>query len=66
MKRLKSLLLLVSLILLTLASFAQDPGGNPDGTPPAVPFDGYMSLLLLLGGLVIVFIMYRKVKRRVS
>ena len=52
------------LLMLSVAAFSQDPGGGPDGPPPAVPFDDYLNLILLAIG--IFFSLYAIMKWRIS
>lgn len=61
----KAALRILAFVLFTILSFqamSQDPGGNPDGPPPAVPFDDYLLPILLVAGLGLVFLLFRKMK----
>jgi hypothetical protein len=62
-KKLFSLLLLsIPMVLL-----AQNPGDNPDARPQDVPFDGTMSWILIVAGLVLsVFILRKSFNKKVS
>lgn len=62
-KRLFSLLLLS----IPMALLAQNPGDNPDARPQDVPFDGTMSWILIVAGLVLsVFILRKSFNKKVS
>ena len=57
--------LLVSMLLaFTPKGFSQDPGDNPDGPPPAVPFDDYLLPLLIVGGVILAFFVIRRMQRK--
>lgn len=43
----------VMIVLASQFSFSQDPGGGPDGPPPAVPFDDYLNVILLVVGVLL-------------
>ena len=63
MKGLKRMATLFFLLLLSTAAFSQDPGGSPDGPPPAVPFDDYLHLILIAMGLVFALFKIGRVNR---
>lgn len=52
--------LLVMVSLLPLGLLAQNPGDNPDARPQDVPFDGTMSWILIVAGLILSMIILRK------
>lgn len=57
-------LTLIGLFVINSAVFSQDPGGSPDGPPPAVPIDDHLNLILAaLGVLFALFTMW-KLKHR--
>lgn len=61
----KSIVILFGLtILATGTAYSQDPGGSPDGPPPAVPFDDYLHFLPILAGLVLTFFVIRKMQKK--
>ena len=62
-KTLKPALLLLSFVLAANAAFCQDPGGNPDGPPPAVPFDDYLYIVLIVLGAVFSLFAIKKLQR---
>jgi hypothetical protein len=41
-----------------------NPGGNPDGNPPVVPIDNRMNIILIVLGLIIAIVVYKKMKNR--
>ena len=59
---LRPALLLACMVLLSIAGFSQDPGDNPDGPPPAVPFEDYMHLYILAAGAILAFVTLRKAR----
>ena len=62
-RNLKAVLILLITVLPATAGFSQDPGGNPDGPPPAVPFDDYMNLIIVAAGVIMaIFILYKRRK----
>ena len=62
-KYLRQVIALMGMLLLTTAIFSQDPGGNPDGPPPAVPFDDYMNLIIVAAGIIFAgYLLYKKRK----
>lgn len=63
LKNLKPALLLLSLTMAANAAFCQDPGGNPDGPPPAVPFDDYLYIVLIILGAVFALFAIKKLQR---
>jgi hypothetical protein len=58
LNRMSKLLVMVS--LLPLGLLAQNPGDNPDARPQDVPFDGTMSWILIVAGLILSMIILRK------
>ena len=53
-------LALIGLIMLSNLAYSQDPGGSPDGPPPAVPIEDHMNLILASIGIVFaIFIIWR-------
>ena len=52
------------MLLVSNAGFSQDPGGNPDGPPPAVPFSDYMHILLIIAGAIFSFWVIKRLKRK--
>ena len=53
------------MLLLSSKGFSQDPGGNPDGPPPAVPLnDYYLEIMLFAVGAVLAFFVFRKMQRK--
>lgn len=55
-------LVLLMISVLTTGVHAQDPGGNPDGPPPAVPFDDYLLPILLIAGAVFGLFIIKRMK----
>lgn len=42
-----------------------NPGGNPDGTPPAVvPFDRNLSVIIISAGIILAIVIFRKIKAK--
>ena len=64
MKKFRPLLMLAVMIFATVSGFSQDPGGSPDGPPPAVPFEDYMHLILLAVGAVFALFTIKKLQRK--
>jgi hypothetical protein len=60
----KPMLMLLVMVLASKLGFSQDPGDNPDGPPPAVPFEDYMHLYLLAAGAILALITIRRVQRK--
>ena len=56
--------MLLCMVLLSQAGFSQDPGDNPDGPPPAVPFEDYMHLILIAAGAILAFFTIVKLKKK--
>ena len=56
--------MLLCMVLLSQAGFSQDPGDNPDGPPPAVPFEDYMHLILIAAGAILAFFTIAKFKKK--
>ena len=63
---LKTLICSLILVLTSTTVFSQDPGGGPDGPPPAVPLDDYLLVILAVIGLVVAFVYFRKKTRHQS
>jgi hypothetical protein len=59
-------MMMVVAFVLPNMGFAQPaPGGNPDGNPPAtVPFNGYMSIGLIVVGIILAFVVLRKLNSK--
>ena len=55
--------MVVCMLLLAHAGFSQDPGDNPDGPPPAVPFEDYVPLILLVAGSVFALFTIKKLQK---
>ncbi len=49
----------ILIVLASQFSFSQDPGGGPDGPPPAVPFDDYLNIILLVVGIVLTILVLK-------
>ncbi len=64
MKKFRPILILAILILTSVTGFSQDPGGSPDGPPPAVPFEDYMHLILLAVGAVFALFTIKRLQRK--
>ena len=56
-----SKLVVIMLAMLPLNMMAQNPGDNPDARPQDVPFDGTMSWILIIAGLILSIVVLRKV-----
>ena len=52
------------IVLATGTAYSQDPGGSPDGPPPAVPFDDYLHLFPILAGLMLTFFVIRRMQKK--
>ncbi len=52
------------MVLISTYGFSQDPGGSPDGPPPAVPFEDYMHLILLAVGAAFALFTIKKLQRK--
>lgn len=52
------------MLLLSAKGFSQDPGGNPDGPPPAVPFDDYYGLILVVAGAIFALFVIRRMQKK--
>ena len=61
---LKPVVMLLVMVLLSNAGFSQDPGDNPDGPPPAVPFEDYMHLILIAAGAIFALYTVKKLKKK--
>lgn len=55
-----SIILGCMMLIFSTAGFSQDPGGGPDGPPPAVPFDDYLLPIVVVVGLVVTFFAFKK------
>lgn len=64
MKNSKSIFLLTVLFINSIAAFCQDPGGSPDGPPPAVPFEDYMHFVLIALGAIFAFYTIKRLQRK--
>jgi hypothetical protein len=54
-------LFIVTILLWSNATFAQDPGGiGGDPSQPAAPIDNYIPLMLLIGIAIVFFYTYKK------
>ncbi len=60
----KSSCLMVALFLVSIKGFSQDPGGNPDGPPPAVPFEHYYSWILIAVGAILALVVIKKMQKK--
>ena len=58
--------MLLCMVLLSQAGFSQDPGDNPDGPPPAVPFEDYMHLILIAAGAILALVVIKKMNRKTA
>lgn len=66
-ERSKSICLAVALTLLfSVNGFSQDPGGSPDGPPPAVPFNDYYHWILIAIGAIFALFVIRKMQKRTT
>ncbi len=54
----------VLIVLSSQFSFSQDPGGGPDGPPPAVPLDDYLLIILAAIGLVVAYFFIKSRNRK--
>ena len=66
LKKTKASVMALGVLLLSLPGFSQDPGGSPDGPPPAVPFDDYMHLILLGIGAVFALVVLKKLRTKTA
>ena len=62
LQSLYTIVLVCALLVLSNVGFSQDPGGGPDGPPPAVPFDDYLLPIVLFLGTIVSFIAFKKLK----
>lgn len=53
------------LLMLSVAAFSQDPGGGPDGPPPAVPFDDYLLVILGVVGIIFTYFFLKSKQNRI-
>ena len=60
----RPLIILAVFLMLSIAGFSQDPGDNPDGPPPAVPFEDYMHLIIIAAGAIFAFFTIKKLQRK--
>lgn len=65
-KTTRAFFFLMVMLLLTKTGYSQDPGGGPDGPPPAVPFEDYAHLILLAVGFIFSFFVMRRLRRNVA
>ena len=64
---LKFALALTGLVMLSNVAYSQDPGGSPDGPPPAVPIEDHMNLILAVIGVVFaLFIVWRMQNKHIT
>ena len=63
MKSFKQVGAVLFFLLIAQFGFAQDPGGGPDGPPPAVPFDDYLNIILAAVGIIVALIYFRKTSK---
>ena len=67
LKKAKSFCLAIGMLLLSAQGFSQDPGGSPDGPPPAVPFNDYYHLILIaVGGIFALLVIKRMQKKQTT
>jgi hypothetical protein len=60
-------MIMVTLILPGIGYAQPAPGGNPDGNPPVgVPFDRSMSIGLIVAGIILALVVFRKLKNKTS
>lgn len=62
LKSIYTVVMICMMLSLTTVGFSQDPGGGPDGPPPAVPFDDYLLPIILVLGSIVSFFVFRKLK----
>jgi hypothetical protein len=65
-KTLRPVVMIICMVLLTKAGFSQDPGDNPDGPPPVVPFEDYMHLILLAAGAIFALFTIKRLQRKAA
>ena len=65
-RNLKIVCATICFLLTVTIGFSQDPGGGPDGPPPAVPFDDYLYLILGAVGIVLTYVTLRKFMKKVA
>jgi hypothetical protein len=63
-KQVKSMLLVLMMVVLSLKGYSQDPGDNPDGPPPAVPLDDYLLPIILAAGAILAFFVFRRMNNK--
>ena len=63
-KHCKAIAMVLIVVMACVPAFSQDPGGNPDGPPPAVPFEDFMHLGLLAVGVVLALVVIKKLNRK--
>ncbi len=66
LKSTKASVMAMGMLILSLPGFSQDPGGNPDGPPPAVPFEDYMHLILLAAGAVFALLVIKRLRTKAA
>ena len=59
-KFLKQSSLVILMLLISAIAFSQDPGDNPDGPPPAVPFDDYLHVIIIAVGVALSWLVIRR------
>ncbi len=57
-------LALMGTVMLSFGAFSQDPGGSPDGPPPAVPIEDHMNLILAGIGVVFALVIIWRMQHR--
>lgn len=62
----KASIMALGMLILSLPGFSQDPGGSPDGPPPAVPFEDYMHLILLGIGAVFALVVLKRLRTKTA
>lgn len=60
----KTLCFVIGMLLLSAPGFSQDPGGSPDGPPPAVPFEDYYHLILIAAGSIFSLLVIKKLQKK--
>ncbi len=64
MKSFKQVGAVLFFLLVAQFGFAQDPGGGPDGPPPAVPLDDYLLIILAAIGLIVAYFFIKSRNRK--
>lgn len=59
--------IIICTLILPIIGYSQpDPGGNPDGNPPVVPFDKRLNIILIIVGITLAVIVLIRSKKRQS